>query len=236
VNLASKRLLAVALFAGALSASGSASAAKKISPALQFRQDVTEYVTCLIEKERSVMVTYVAERTGDIARLLHTNCLSRAAGGRLNRPGERIDTAVWVGLAAERLLREIDLSTVDTLLPGAPAIDHGEPMTVEKMSPKSKLSKAEKEVWVASVNRKRTFDMLAECLVRKNAGLSRRVFLSDYGSDAESAALNEMMAIRSECASIELSVVNPRSLRVYLASNYAHLAGLADPSFKEKLL
>lgn len=231
-----KRYLTATLLACSLAANGSAVAAEKISPALQLRQDVTEFVTCLLKHERPLMATYVVERGGNLLKTLRSSCFSYTGGGRLTRAGTTVSGDLLVGVASELMLRDIDLDAIDPLLPAAPAIDHGAPMTVDRISAESKMTPSEKEAWVVKVNHRRSLNMLGECMVRKDPVLSRRVFLSDYGSDEESAALAAIVPVRAQCSSIDVKILDPRNLRLYLASNYARLAGLADPSFKEKLL
>lgn len=228
----------VSIFGAAmLAAIGPVAAAEQLSPDTQLRLDVSEVVACLLKTEyRPLVVSYVTERRGNIGKVTNSDCYRKLAGGRFGRPGVMLDGDLLIGIASELLLRELDLAELDAELAAAPTIQRHEPMTVEKLSPDSRMSNKEKQAWVEQVNHKYQADMIGECVVRKNPVQARQLFLSDHGSSAEREALNLVAPTAQECALDAGVTADLRLLRIYLASNYARLAALADPSLKEKLL
>ena len=220
-----------------LAATGSfAASAKELSPVPQFHKDVRALVACLLNSERPLIVKYLTERRGNIGNITNDDCFKNTASGRFGRAGAAVNADLFTGIAAELLLRKLDLDEADKLMAGAPAIHHYERMTVEKLAPNFQGSRREKEAWVAKVNHNYDLDSMGDCAVRKAPRLSRNVIFSEYDSPTERDAIAEIMPIISDCAPQVVSSTDPNDFRLFLALNYVRLASLADPSFKAKLL
>ena len=206
------------------------------SVAAKERERVSEVIACFLSDERQLMVGYVTERRGNPGRLMTSRCAKKTANGHYSRAGSSISADVLVGRASVLLLRQLDLGGYDPVVSTAPDIKRYPPMTVERMSPTSKLSLKDKVVWMNKVNETRNVDIASECLVRHHPAIARSLIIAQDGSPTERTIHANLVANGGACMADGALRADPWVLRNAVAQNYLGLLHLADAKFKEKLL
>ena len=196
------------------------------------RKILSDFVACALNEQRAMIVNYVTERKGNIGRVTDTDCMRRLARGSQ----VRIDADAFTGIASAIILKEQDLSGIDSQIAGAPAIYHAKEMTLADRNPKGIWSEKEYEKQLPRINAKRALDVFGECVVRAGAVSAKSLFVSEPASPQEKAALALLEAPMAACSKDGDFKLTVDILRDSLASNYIRLAVAADPTFKEKLL